>query len=95
MNIVREIVFPVVGCVVNLDCLINTNKNICNGHLVHGESTSLIRANVVSTAHDFARSELFDEILINKHLTDRISQSNHNCQRQTLWNSDDNNGNSD
>ena len=37
-------------------------------HLVLGKSTGLVRADVVGTSHDLARSDFLDEVLLLKHL---------------------------
>jgi len=62
-------------------------------HLVKGKGTSLVGADVVCTAHDFTRGKTLDVIVIFKHLRDRVSKGNHDCERETLRHSDHNNGN--
>lgn len=94
MVVVLEVVVVVVSGVIDLNVLVHTNEDISNGHLVHSEGAGLVRANVVCTAHDFARGELLNEVLINEHFTDRVGKSNHNGQRETFGYGDDNDGNS-
>ncbi len=55
MLVIIEEVAPVVLRFVNLHREFSTCPNVSNSHLVHGESTGLVRANVVGTAHDLAR----------------------------------------
>jgi len=54
-------------------------------HLVVGKGTCLIRADVVCTAHDFARGKLLDIAIILEHCADRESERYHNGKRKSLW----------
>jgi hypothetical protein len=62
-------------------------------HLILGQSTSLVRADVICAAHDFARTQTLDIIVILKHLLDGVSEGNHHCKRKTLRHSHHNNSN--
>ena len=61
-------------------------------HLVKSKGTSLVRADVVSTTHDLAGSELLDHVVVLEHLTLRVGEGDHDGKRETFWDSDDNNG---
>lgn len=45
----------------------------CNSHFIHGESTSLIRANVICTSHSFACLKETDQVILIFHLSNRVS----------------------
>jgi len=95
MVIVIKVILPNVLSIVDLDCLVNTNVDVGHSHHIHCECSGLIRANVVGTAHDLARSKLLHEILIDEHLSHREGKCDHDCKRKSLRDSDDNNGDSD
>ncbi len=69
MYIIGEVVSVFVHRIVNLDNFVNTDEDVGDGHLVHGEGSGLVGADVVCTAHDFARGKLLHEVLINEHLS--------------------------
>lgn len=95
MYVIREVVSIFVFRIVNLDSLVNTDKDVCDSHLVHGEGSSLVGADVVCTAHDFARGKLLHKVLINEHLSHGIGKSDHHGKRKTLRYSDDNDSDGD
>ena len=95
MYIIGEVVSVFVHRIVNLDNLVNTDEDVCDGHLVHGEGSGLVGADVVGTAHDFARGKLLHEVLINEHLSHGIGKSDHDGKRKTLRYSDDDDSDGD
>ena len=62
LNFVGKVIGPVVLIIVDLNLFVYTDKDICNFHFVHGQGTSRVRADIVSTAHDFARGNLLNKI---------------------------------
>jgi len=65
------------------------------GHLILGKGTSLIGTDVVGSTHNFTGRKSLNEVLILKHLLDRVSERDHDSKWKTFWYSDDNNCNSD
>lgn len=84
MYIICEVVSIFVLGIVNLDNLINTDEDVCDSHLVHGEGTSLVWADVVGTSHDLARGKLLYEVLVNKHLSHGVGKCDHDCKGKTF-----------
>ena len=64
-------------------------------HLVQCQRSSLVRADISSSAHDLTSRKLFDVVLILKHFFLRVGQGNHHGKRQTLWNGDNDNSHTD
>ena len=42
MNFVGQVIGPAVFFIVDLDWFVDTDKDICNCHFVHGQGTSLV-----------------------------------------------------
>jgi|LauGreDrversion4_2_1035121.scaffolds.fasta_scaffold130899_2 hypothetical protein len=91
MGLVCQIIIPAVARIVDLDLLVNTNEYICNCHFIHGQCAGLIRANIVSTSHDLAGGQLFNEVLINEHSADGVGKGDHDCERETFGHGYNNN----
>jgi len=90
---VGKVIVEVVGSIRCLDGLINTNVDVGDCHLILCESSCLVRADVVCTSHDFAGCQLLHEVLVNEHLLNRVSKSDHDSKGETLRHSDDDDGN--
>jgi hypothetical protein len=60
-------------------------------HLILGKGSGLIRADIVRSTHNFTRRKSLDEVLILKHLLDRVCKRDHYSKWKTFWYSDDNN----
>jgi hypothetical protein len=84
MHIICEVVSILVNGIVYLDLLVNTDEDIGDRHLVHGKGAGLVRADVVGASHNLARSKLLHEVLIDEHLSHRVSKGDHHCQGKTL-----------
>jgi hypothetical protein len=78
----------------NLDWLVNTDENVGNSHLVHGQGAGFVGTNIVCTAHDFARGKFLHEVLINKHSANGVGKSDHDCKWETFRHCDDNDSDS-
>jgi len=91
MHIICEVVSILVNGIVYLDLLVNTDEDIGDRHLVHGKGAGLVRADVVGASHNLARSKLLHEVLIDEHLSHRVSKGDHHCQGKTLGHGNDNN----
>lgn len=72
-----------------------SEPDVSNLHLIEGQSSRLIGANVSSTAHNLASSKLLDVILILEHFALRVGERDHDSERETLWDGDNNNSNTD
>jgi len=64
-------------------------------HLIFSQGSRLVRADVVGTAHDLARLQLLHFVVILSHPANRVSQGDHDCERQTFWHGDHDDGDSD
>ena len=65
--------------IINFECW-STAPNIGPGHLVLCESSSLVGADVVGTSHCLTWWELFNEVLINKHLLNWVGKWDHDSE---------------
>jgi len=80
---------------VNIDRDVTANIDVSNLHLVESKSTGLVRANVISATHDFARGETLHIVMVSKHALNGVGERDHDGKRETLGHGDDNNGNTD
>jgi len=70
-----------------------SNPNVSDLHLVESEGASLVRTDVGCTTHDLAGGKFLDVVLILEHLTLGVSERDHNGERETFGNSNNDNGN--
>lgn|ERR1719162_1864938 len=79
-------------------CLIDvdgpSNEEVGHGHLVHGQGSGLVRADVVSSTHDLTGGKTLDVVLVFQHSLDGDGERDHNSEWESFWNGNDNNGNS-
>lgn len=75
------------------DHVVLSSPNVRDFHHVEGESSRLIRADVVRAAHNLARGETFDVIVVLKHALDGVSERDHHSQGKTFRDSHDNDDN--
>lgn len=74
---------------------VSLSENLCNGHEVLCQSTSLIGADVISTSHGFAGLKISDQVVFFFHLSDWIRQGNGHWQWETFGDSNDDDTDSD
>lgn len=74
-------IFSNLGLDSRCDFEVFTREESNDLHDVVGESTSLVRADVVSSSHDLTRGKLLHITLVVQHLDDGVSESNHDGQR--------------
>jgi hypothetical protein len=78
-----------------LDFLVMTAPDLGPSHLVLSKSSGFVGADVVGTSHDFTRGQSLHEVLVLKHFGNGVSERDHDCKWKTLWDSDDNDGDTD
>lgn len=95
MSVTCEVISKRVFVIIDLYWNWPSGPNCCNCHLVHCQSSCLVWTNVVSTSHDFTRSQSLNEVFIDKHSSDWVSEWDHDCKGKTFWHGDDNNCDTD
>jgi len=97
-----EVHFPVegehfVGVVIDAlrNCYVLASPNVSNLHLVPGQSSGLVRADVVSATHDFTGSQTLNIVVVLKHSLDRVGERDHDGQGETLGHSYHNDSHTD